>query len=225
VHAIWDLASLLGLADRCGEMADSGATLPPQAMRELVTGGVSLQRMIIDPDTGELLDLTPRTWPLPRTATIDLDAPVVLRVIIDQPSWQTITDGTTDQALLAAITAAPAAIRQMLAHPCTAEQLDTTPDAYPAPADLAEFIAVRDRHPVNPTAGPTSAAAADLDHTPSVRDGGQTIREHLAATVRYWHRLKTHGGWTVTRHGRGWQWTSPRGHSYTTQPYDYRLGP
>jgi hypothetical protein len=90
---------------------------------------------------------------------------------------------------------------------------------------LAEFIAVRDRHPVNPTAGPTSAAAADLDHTISVRTGGTSTRDNLASLVRYWHRLKTFGGWTVTRHHRGWQWTSPRGHTYQTQPYDYRLGP
>ena len=113
----------------------------------------------------------------------------------------------------------------MLDHPATAEHLDATPAAYPAPARLAEFVAVRDRHPVNPTAGPTSAAAADLDHTRSVATGGTTVRDNLAAITRRWHRLKTHGDWHVARHGRGWAWTSPRGHTYTTQPYDYRLGP
>ena len=120
---------------------------------------------------------------------------------------------------------APQAIRDLLAHPWTAEDLDNTPHAYPAPARLAEFIAVRDRHPVNPTAGPTAAAAADLDHAISVADGGLTIRDNLPSVVRHWHRIKTFGGWTITRHHRGWKWTSPRGRSYTTGPYDYRLGP
>ena len=181
--------------------------------------------MIIDPDTGELLDLTPHTWTLPRTRSTELDAPVVLGVLIDQPTWAAITDGTADPALLAAIASAPPAVRDLLAHPWTAEDLDSTPHAYPTPARLAEFIAVRDRHPVNPTAGPTAAAAADLDHAISVADGGLTIRDNLPSVVRHWHRIKTFGGWTVTRNGRGWKWTSPRGRSYTTGPYDYRLGP
>ena len=54
---------------------------------------------------------------------------------------------------------------------------------------------------------------------------GLTIRDNLPSVVRHWHRIKTFGGWTITRHGRGWQWTSPHGRSYTTGPYDYRLGP
>ena len=45
---------------------------------------------------------------------------------------------------------------------------------------------------------------------------------NLTALTRRWHILKTHSGWTVTRHDRGWQWTSPTGRTYTTQPYDYR---
>jgi hypothetical protein len=181
--------------------------------------------MLIDPDNGELLDLTPQTWTLPRTQETDLTAPVVLSVNIDRDDWQAISDGTAAPDLLAAITDAHPVIRQMLAHPCTADQLDDHPDAYPAPTRLAEFVAVRDRHPVNPTAGPTAAAAADLDHTQPYGRGGQTVRDGLASTTRRWHRLKTHGGWHVQRHGRGWAWTSPRGHTYTTQPYDYRLGP
>jgi hypothetical protein len=76
-----------------------------------------------------------------------------------------------------------------------------------------------------PTAGPTAAAAADLDHTISVHDGGTTTRTNLASTVRRWHRLKTHAGWTVTRANHGWTWTSPHGRSYQTHPYDWRLGP
>ena len=127
--------------------------------------------------------------------------------------------------LLAAIAAAPQAVRDMLAHAWTADDLDNTPSAYPAPARLAEFIATRDRHPTNPTAGPTAASAADIEHVTPHSKGGTSTRDGLTTNVRRWHNLKTHGGWTVQRHGRGWHWTSPRGRSYYTQPYDYRLGP
>ena len=113
----------------------------------------------------------------------------------------------------------------MLAHAWTADTLDNTPAAYPAPARLAEFIAMRDRHPTNPTAGPTAASAADLEHVVAASQGGHTVQHNLTYEVRRWHQLKTHGGWKVQRHGRGWKWTSPRGRTYYTQPYDYRHGP
>jgi len=113
----------------------------------------------------------------------------------------------------------------MLAHAFTADDLDNYPDRYRPSARLAEFIATRDRHPTNPTAGPTAASAADTEHLTPPRQGGTTTRDGLTTNVRRWHNHKTHGGWTVQRHRRGWLWTSPRGRSYYTQPYDYRLGP
>ena len=225
LHALWDLTSLLGLTRHCGELADSGAVMPPAAMAELVAGGVKIRRMLIDPAGGKLLDLTPRRWRLPRTKPTELDAPVVLSVIVPVDLWRAIRDGSADPTLLAAIEAAPPAVRDMLAHPWTADTLDATPGAYPPPAQVAEFIAVRDRHPTNPGAGPTAASAADLEHPIPASQGGQSVQANLTYQVRRWHLLKTHGGWKVQAHGPGWQWTSPRGRSYYTQPYDYRLGP
>ena len=109
--------------------------------------------------------------------------------------------------------------------PVTADALDAHPFTYPPRADLAEFVALRDRHPTCPTAGPTSAAAADLDHLTSERDGGPSTKDNLHSPTRRWHVLKTHAGWTVSRTGRGWTWTSPAGRHYFIEPYDYRLGP
>jgi hypothetical protein len=116
-------------------------------------------------------------------------------------------------------------VRALLDLPRTATDLDATPAAYPAPTALAGFVAARDRHPVNPCAGLTSAAAADLDHTVPASAGGRTVRDNLASLVRRWHRLRTHGGWLVERVDRGWRWTSPTGRTTTTRPHDYRLGP
>ena len=79
--------------------------------------------------------------------------------------------------------------------------------------------------PHQPCCRPTAAAAADLEHVIPASKGGKTISENLTYEVRRWHNLKTHGGWTVQRHRRGWKWTSPRGRTYYTQPYDYRNGP
>ena len=225
LHALWDLSSLLGLTRHCGELSDSGAMIPPDAMRDLVAGGVRIRRMLIDPATGELLDLTPRTWQLRRTKPTELDAPVVLGITLPTDLWHAITNGTADPALLTAIEQAPQAVRDMLGHAWTADELDNRPDVYRPSARLAEFISTRDRHPTNPTAGPTAASAADIEHHQPFDQGGVTTRDGLTTCVRHWHNLKTHGGWTVQRHRRGWKWTSPRGRTYYSEPYDYRLGP
>src|SRR4051812_43653204 len=222
LHACWDLTSLLGLTRHCGELLDSGAMMPPDAMAELVAGGVAIRRMLIDPGQfsdagGELVDLTPRTWRLPRTQRTELDAPVILGVIVTTDQWRAINAGTADPALLEAVATAPQVVRDMLAHAWTADDLDNTPPAYPAPPRLAEFIAMRDRPPTNPTAGPTAASAGDVEHVQPASQGGTTTRANTTYNVRRWHRLKTHGGWTVQRHGRGWKWTSPRGRTYYTQ--------
>jgi len=225
LHAIWDLTSLLGLTRHCGELLDSGAMMPPDAMLELVAGGVQIRRMLIDTVEGGLVDLTPRTWLLPRTKRTELDAPVVLGIVVTTEQWQAIHDGTADPALLKALQNAPQAVRDLLAHEWTADDLDNTPRAYPAPARLAEFVALRDRHPTNPTAGPTAASAGDAEHVQPASQGGQTVQHNLTYNVRRWHQLKTHGGWKAQPHGKGWKWTSPRGRTYYTHPYDYRLGP
>src|SRR3954453_15414394 len=199
--------------------------LPPDAMADLVAGGVRIRRMLIDPASGEMLDLTPRTWRLPRTKPTELDAPVVLGVTITTDLWRSITDGTADPTLLAAIEQAPPAVRDMLTHPWTADELDTHPDVYRPSARLAEFIATRDRHPTNPTAGPTSAPAPDIERPQPyhprrgrTRHGGPPTRDGPTTCVRRLHNLKTHGGWNVQPPGRGWLWTSPRGHSYYAEP-------
>jgi hypothetical protein len=74
-------------------------------------------------------------------------------------------------------------------------------------------------------AGPTNASAADLDHHTARRDGGHTTRTNLGPLVRRWHRLKTFDDWTVQQTNRHWEWTSPTGRRYKTEPHDYRLGP
>jgi hypothetical protein len=224
VRVVWDLRSLLGLADEPGELADSGATVCADTIRELVASGAHLRRLLVDPNTGELVDLTPPTFTLPATDGSAHVAPIELHVVVPTDEWDALTAGT-DVRLSDAVRAASPQIQQMLAEPITVAALDATPDAYPAPAALADFVATRDRHPSSPCAGLTAASASDLDHVVPVRDGGTTVRDNLATPTRRWHRLRTIGGWTVRRLGRGWEWISPTGRTTTTHPHDYRLGP
>jgi hypothetical protein len=222
VRVLWDLPSLLGLADYPGELADSSATLSAETVRAMVADGVELRRLLFDEAAGELVDLTARSFSLPPTTRATHRAPVELHILMSTTEWRAAKAGD-DAQLATAVEAGPPAIRAMLAAPLTAAELEHKPDAYPAPAALADFVATRDRHPANPGAGLSAAHASDLDHVISVRNGGKTVRDNLATATRRWHRLRTLGGWTVQRVGRGWQWTSPTGRTTTTRPYDYRL--
>ncbi|HET7531031.1 MAG TPA: DUF222 domain-containing protein [Mycobacteriales bacterium] len=242
VRLIWDLTSLLGVTAHCGELLDSGATLPPEAMRDLLAGGVRVRRLLIDPDSGELLDLSPRHWLLALAGGADVaghPAPYELGLILDTDLHRALTTGDVSgladdrrdlvRRAAEAIAAAPSEVRALvsalLAHPVTADDLDGAPEAYPPRADLAEFVGWRDRHPTNPAAGQSSASAGDQDHVVSARDGGLSVRDNLHSPARRWHRLRTHAGWLVERIGRAVRWTAPSGRVYLVNPYDFRLGP
>lgn len=226
VRVIWDFASLLGVRDHPGELADSGAVLDAATMRRLVNGGVQARRLIIDPNTGELLDLTPDTYALGGEPT---RSAVELHVTVPADIWSALRDrpgGDGSHAKLAeALAGAPDAIRAMLAAPLTADTLDDCPDDYKPSAALADFVATRDRHPTNPCAGLTAARAADIDHTVTFASGGRTVRANLTTPVRRWHRLRTHSRWRVRKVNNDWLWTSPTGLTYRTRPHDYRHGP
>ena len=226
---LWDLTSVLGITDRCGELADSGASLPSSAMHELVAGGAVIRRLLVDSDTGELVDLSAQgVWLAPSDGRRGHRQPVELHVVTTTRQWRAMQAGEDD--VLAAALASPrcAAIpglHELLLAPASADALDQTPHAYPTPARLAEFIGARDRHPTSPGAGLSAARASDIDHVVSVRAGGKTVRDNLHTPTRRWHRLRTYGGWSVTRWGRGWRWISWTGRTVTTRPHDYRLGP
>lgn len=222
VRVLWTLRSLLGVADDVGEMADSGAVLGAETLRAMIAGGVRMRRLLVDATTGELVDLSARSHFLPPTNGNPHEAPFELHVVVSTTEWRGLND-RTDIALARALDAAPASVQSMLTAPIAAAELDNSPAAYPAPVALADFVATRDRHPTNPCAGLSAAHAADLDHVRSVREGGSTTRDNLATPTRRWHRLRTLGGWTVRRSGRGWEWTSPLGRTTMTRPYDYRL--
>src|SRR5439155_25425528 len=105
--------------------------------------------------------------------------PMWVGVVVDETTWRALRYGTADRTLTAALALAPKAVRDMLAAPVTADRLDVDPDAPQPSAALAEFVALRDRHPANPTSGMSAAGAGDLDHVRSRSPGGATVRRNL----------------------------------------------
>jgi hypothetical protein len=209
-------------------------------LRAVIAGGIRLRRLLVDPDTGELVDLTPGSGLLAPADAADLAGmssatpstpsgpahgqPMWLGIVVDTTTWSAWHDRTLTGTLAAAITLAPRPIRDLMDAPRTDHLLDQA-DSDDASADLAEFVAIRDRHPTNPTAAPTAAGAGDLDHITPRSHGGPTARANLHSPSRRWHVLRTLGGWRLRAHPRGGvAWTSPHGRSYHTGPHDY-LGP
>jgi hypothetical protein len=240
VGLVWDLPGLLGLTDAPGELLDSGEVISAADLRAVIAGGIRLRRLLVDPDTGELVDLTPGSGLLAPADAADLAGmssatpstpsgpahgqPMWLGIVVDTTTWSAWHDRTLTGTLAAAITLAPRPIRDLMDAPRTDHLLDQA-DSDDASADLAEFVAIRDRHPTNPTAAPTAAGAGDLDHITPRSHGGPTARANLHSPSRRWHVLRTLGGWRLRAHPRGGvAWTSPHGRSYHTGPHDY-LGP
>ncbi|MDX6284674.1 MAG: hypothetical protein QOG53_159 [Frankiales bacterium] len=118
-----------------------------------------------------------------------------------------------------------AKIRRVITDPMSGHLLDYGRTTYRIPADLAGHVIATSVT----SSGPGStvpATRADIDHGLAFDDGGNTNRDNLHPTNRRWHRAKTLGGWTVVQNDdRTWTWTSPQGHTTTTEPHDYRLGP
>ena len=69
----------------------------------------------------------------------------------------------------------------------------------------------------------TPAARADLDHVTTFATGGDTNPPNLITLCRRHHRLKHHGGWTLTMTPTGHAtWTNGIGQRYQTHPLDHR---
>jgi len=143
--------------------SQTGPTIANSAATSAATGGGAEQYALylaaLRGDSDRILDVA-----------TDLDAPVVLGVTVTLDAWHALHDGSADPQLLAALERAPQAVREMLAYAWTADALDNHPEVYRPSARLAEFIATRDRHPTNPTAGPT-AASADQRTAPDPEPG------------------------------------------------------
>ena len=88
----------------------------------------------------------------------------------------------------------------------------------PGPA-LDRYVRARDRHCRFPGCR-RPAVNCDIDHLVPWPNG-PTSHTNTAALCRRHHRIKTHTNWQVKAlPGNVLEWTSPRGHTYTTTLHD-----
>lgn len=93
-------------------------------------------------------------------------------------------------------------------------------DSYVPTAQVDKYVRLRDRTCQFPGCN-RPAEYADLDHRIAFAEGGRTTTDNLHCLCRHHHRLKHHGGWTVTPDAdETTVWTSPTGRSYRTPPPD-----
>jgi hypothetical protein len=96
--------------------------------------------------------------------------------------------------------------------------------AYRPSSQLAALVRARNPRCVFPGCSQPSYRC-DLDHLNRWSDGGTTTLSNLAPLCRRHHRAKDEAGWRVGRSAdeTAYEWTSPRGHTYTVGAHAYDL--
>jgi len=107
---------------------------------------------------------------------------------------------------------------RLLTHPQTEAVLSVGRDSYRVPADLRQWLRIRDglcRFP-----GCTRRAVhTEIDHTAQWQGDGLTQYDNLACLCAKHHHLKDQTVWRLTQRDRGvLEWTSPAGRTYLTEP-------
>ena len=192
-----------------------------------------------DGDTSSGSDTSPESaaGSTPAPASARLPTPVtpgkpLVHVIVDHGTLTGADDRPAEltgygpiPAELAREIAADAVWKRLVTDPLSGALLDHGRTTYHPPAALADFVRARDVTCRFPTCR-RRALDLDLDHTRDWAHHGTTGEDNLYGACLHHHRLKHHAGWTVTQHLNGQiTWTTPTGHSYTSDPHDYRAEP
>jgi hypothetical protein len=115
--------------------------------------------------------------------------------------------------------------KRLVTDPLSGALLDYGRTTYRPPAALADFVRARDVHCRHPICR-RRAIDSELDHTIAYAgDVGETSASNLYATCAHHHHGKHDApGWSVVQHADGQiSWTTPTGHTYASNPYDYRV--
>ncbi|WP_308283245.1 HNH endonuclease signature motif containing protein [Pseudonocardia nigra] len=120
--------------------------------------------------------------------------------------------------------AADAVWHRLVTDPLSGALLDYGRITYRPPAALADFVRARDvtcRHPICRR----RALDAELDHIVPFPEGATAEKNLMDGCVHH-HKLKHRPGWQVVAHADGRiEWITPTGHSYCSEPFDYRPEP
>ncbi len=110
-------------------------------------------------------------------------------------------------------------IRPALHHPSTGALTDLATRTY---RPTARLVRTRDGTCRFPGCA-TPARRCHLDHLTPYTHGGPTHPANLITLCQRHHRLKHHGGWTLTMTPTGTAtWTNGTGQHYLTHPHDHR---
>jgi len=113
-------------------------------------------------------------------------------------------------------------LRTVLHDPDTGGLLAVDARVYRPGEATARFVRRRDGTCRFPGCA-TPADRSDLDHVTTFATGGDTTPPNLITLCRRHHRLKHHGGWTLTMTPTGLAtWTNGIGQRYHTHPLDHR---
>jgi hypothetical protein len=112
--------------------------------------------------------------------------------------------------------------KRIITDPETGAVLDHGRTTYRPPAALADYIRARDQQCRAPHCQ-RPALDSELDHVHAWADGGTTSADNLMTGCPNHHTMKHQPGWQVTiTQDAQVTWTTPTGHRYTSNPYDYR---
>ncbi|GAA1751360.1 hypothetical protein GCM10009747_05970 [Agromyces humatus] len=119
--------------------------------------------------------------------------------------------GPVDAETARRLAARAPSFTRILTHPVSGTVLDVDRRSYRPPADLAQWLQVRDGTCRFPGCN-RSARRSDIDHTIDWADEGRTAFDNLAHLCGPHHHLKHETAWSVRHTSAGTlEWTSPAG--------------
>ncbi|MBW0119646.1 HNH endonuclease signature motif containing protein, partial [Pseudonocardia abyssalis] len=120
--------------------------------------------------------------------------------------------------------AADAVWKRLVTDPLSGALLDHGRTTYRPPAALTDFVRARDVHCRSPLCR-RRALDSELDHTVPYPHG-PTAEHNLTHGCTVHHHEKHSPGWSVVQYPDGTlEWTTPTGHTYVSEPFDYRPEP
>ena len=213
------------------------AVLPaPQLLRvNALINGHAKNCLIADPDDQrsldqrradslvELIDLGAQAS-VPGARSTVVEPKPLIQVVV---GLSTLIGDSDEAAELAGFGPIPAALARRIASDPTGtwRRIVTDPigrvvgygrTRYKPPAELDQFVRVRDQQCTFPGCNRTAARAVELDHIRPWDEGGETEPDNLTALCARHHHLKHDGGWVNERDPSTGTvtWTSPTGHRY-----------
>ncbi|GAB3168097.1 hypothetical protein GCM10027059_30160 [Myceligenerans halotolerans] len=139
---------------------------------------------------------------------------------LDPGAGPAMLDGQVpvDDETAARLIAQAPSLRRLLTHPETGAVVSVGRDSYAVPADLREYLKLRDVTCRWPGCS-ARAERCDIDHATDWAHGGRTDHDNLVHLCRAHHITKHQTRWTSDLAPDGTiTWTSPTGRRYTTHP-------